>query len=153
MKKLIVSFVTVLVVLAAFGVAGAKPPATWESPVETNFANLYPGFVAGVPEDSAFAEAPRLLVLRKDGTQAMGDIYGRVVRFTKQLEIEPVGKIVKGKEELRLCAPFIELTQTITMNYHIAEIIDWTGDTLYIPVYIYTATVSGEAAYVCCVEI
>jgi hypothetical protein len=152
-KKLIVSCVTVLLVLTAFGVAGAMPPETWESPVEANFERLYPGFVAGVPEDSVFAEAPRLLVLRKDGTQAMGDIYGRVVRFTNLLKNEPVGEIVKGKEELRLCAPFVELTQAITMNYHIAEIIDWTGETLYIPVYVYTATVSGESAYVCCVEI
>jgi hypothetical protein len=152
-KKLIVSFVTVLLVLTAFGVAGAMPPKTWESPIEANFEKLYPGFVAGVPEDSVFEGAPRLLVLRKDGTQAMGDIYGRVVRFTKLLESEPVTEIVEGKEELRLCAPFIELTQTITMNYQIAEIIDWTGATLYIPVYVYTATVSGDHTYVCCVEI
>ena len=82
-----------------------------------------------MPEDSVFAEAPRLLVLRKDGTQAMGDIYGRVVRFTNLLKNEPVGRSLRVRR-LRLCAPFVELTQAITMNYHIAEIIDWTGETL-----------------------
>jgi len=153
MKKLVVSLATVFVLLAAYGVANAQPPANWVSPVETRIGTTY-GLTPGLPNDRVFApgqEQLRLLVLKKDGTQAMGDIFIRTVGLSRLLTI-PVTDIVTDKESLRITNELIDVTQVVTLNYYIAEIIDGTGATVWVPVYLHGATLSGVFAYICGVE-
>jgi len=150
MKKLVVSLATILVVLAVCGIANAQPPASWVSPIETRIAAAY-GLTPGVPRDVRFDAAPRLLVLMKDGTQAMGDIYLRTVRLSRQRTM-PVTEIVTDKESLRICDAEVAITDVVTLNYYIAEMIDGTGTTVFVPVYLHGATLSGVLAHICGVE-
>ena len=150
MKKLLVSLATILVVLAACGIANAQPPASWESQIERRIAVAY-GLTPGVPRDVRFDAAPRLLVLMKDGTQAMGDIYLRTVRLSRQRTM-PVTEIVTDKESLRICEPDVAITDIVTLNYYIAEIIDVHETTVFVPVYLHGATMSGVLTYICGVE-
>ena len=137
MKRLGIALVTALVLILALGVASAKPPEDGVSPVETLYAGIL-GYEVGIPDDVVYEDAPRLPVLKKDGTQAMGDIYFRTVDLMRRTTI-PVTELVDNKEILRIAAPDAIVIEVITLNYYIAEFIDGEGNTIFLPVYLHGA--------------